>query len=680
MSFLNPFFLFATSAALLPVLYHFVRNLRARKSEFSSLMLLKRNSRELVKRRRLRDLLLMAIRAVMFALLALAFARPFLPQAQVPFTPEGEHQSVVLLLDNSYSMQHGETFEAARQEALDLLQEAGPQDEFSIVAFSDEVEQLTTLGTDLTRHRSALESQLDLSNRPTNFYPALRRAQEILQDARHQQQKIVLLSDLQQNGWTRSLNNWQLEAGITFTPIQVSSGQPANAYIEEFTLRKQRESEQVTVHYDARVAAQHDAASREKEVTLSIDGRQIAQKSAPALAAAPVTFMQTTDENATHRGELLLEADELSLDNSYYFTYQVQDRPRLLVVDESSTDAYSPTFFLQNAFDAGEDARYRFNTASRLQPNTLRNQDIVFLANVSSLTNAEVEALRQYVEEGGGLVLSFGDQVNRSALAAPLRTLGIGELDASAAEPTSEAIIGEVDLRHPIFEPFAEAGLGSIWRPTFRQYLKVRPDTNAAVVGTYDTGDPFLIERQLGQGHLLVYTSSLSTHWTDFPVNEMFVPFIYQLADYAVRSAGRKHAYTVGEAVALPGPPGATWDVRTPGDEQFQVEVDESGEGYFRETTEPGHYLAARGREQFPFSVNVDPRESDLQFRDEEEAFAAVNNPSSTQAAGASNPQVAAPEDDEARQSFWRYLLFAVLGLFALETLLANRWPRLRWT
>ena len=679
MSFLNPFFLFATSAALLPVLYHFVRNLRARKSEFSSLMLLKKNSKELVKRRRLRDLLLMTLRAAMFALLALAFARPFLPRAQVPFTSGGQHQSVVLLLDNSYSMQHGEAFEAARQEALNLLQAAGPRDEFSVVAFSDEVEQLTTLETDLTRHRSALENQLTLSNRSTNFYPALRRAQDILQDARYQQRKIVLLSDLQQNGWTRSLNNWQLETGITFTPIAVGAERPSNAYIEEFKLTQKRQGEQVTLRYDARVTAQREAASREKDITLSIDGSQAAQKSAPALASSPVTFQEKTSDNRTYRGVLLLEEDALSLDNAYYFTYQVQERPALLAVSDASSSTYSSTFFLQNAFDAGEDARYRFEAAGRqaLRQTTLRDKDVVFLSNVSSLTEAQMEALQRYVKEGGGLIISFGEQVDNAAFSDHLRTFGIGQLNGAAVDPASEAIIGEVDLHHPVFEPFATSGMAPIWRPTFNRYVTVKPDTNAAVVGTYDSGDPFLIERQVGQGRVLAYTSTLSTNWTDFPINELFVPFIYQLAGYAARSTDRKYAFTVGEAVTLPGQPGDSWDVRTPDGQQFKVAVSESGEGYFRKTQEPGHYLAARGREQFPFSVNVDARESDLQFRDEEEAFAAVNNPQSPQTASIQSPQMAGP-GDEAHQSFWQYLLVVVIGLFVVETLLANRWPRLR--
>ena len=82
MSFINTFFLFAISAAVLPVLFHFVRKMKAKKVPFGSLMFLKATPKELIKKRRLRDLLLMTLRAAIFGLLAFAFARPFIPRTK----------------------------------------------------------------------------------------------------------------------------------------------------------------------------------------------------------------------------------------------------------------------------------------------------------------------------------------------------------------------------------------------------------------------------------------------------------------------------------------------------------------------------------------------------------------------------------------------------------------------
>ena len=77
MAFLTPFFLLGAAAAALPVLVHLVRRTQARRVEFPSLMFLRRIEQKTIKKRTLRNLLLLALRCAALALLALAFARPY---------------------------------------------------------------------------------------------------------------------------------------------------------------------------------------------------------------------------------------------------------------------------------------------------------------------------------------------------------------------------------------------------------------------------------------------------------------------------------------------------------------------------------------------------------------------------------------------------------------------------
>src|SRR5690606_20970692 len=141
-----------------------------------SLMFLQATTQERVRRRRLTDVLLMAVRAALVCLIALAFARPFIPQAALPFVPQRAAQSVVILVDRSLSMQAGGAFEAARQAALDRIARAERGDELAVIAFDEQAQPLTGLGTDPEIHRAALDAGLEPSYRPTDFFPALRLA------------------------------------------------------------------------------------------------------------------------------------------------------------------------------------------------------------------------------------------------------------------------------------------------------------------------------------------------------------------------------------------------------------------------------------------------------------------------------------------------------------------------
>ena len=110
MSFINPIFLFAAGVALLPIIYHLIRKMRARNIKFSSLIFLKATPKALVKRRKLRDIILLIIRSCILGLLVMAFARPFIPREKIPLISPQQNKSVVFLIDNSYGLKYGYIF------------------------------------------------------------------------------------------------------------------------------------------------------------------------------------------------------------------------------------------------------------------------------------------------------------------------------------------------------------------------------------------------------------------------------------------------------------------------------------------------------------------------------------------------------------------------------------------
>ena len=87
MSFLFPAFLVAALAVALPIALHLLRRDVAPDLPFTAVRLLKKSPVERSRRRRLRDLLLLAARVAALVLLALAFARPFAGHEPVTVWP-----------------------------------------------------------------------------------------------------------------------------------------------------------------------------------------------------------------------------------------------------------------------------------------------------------------------------------------------------------------------------------------------------------------------------------------------------------------------------------------------------------------------------------------------------------------------------------------------------------------
>src|SRR2546427_10377281 len=128
MAFLNPIFLLGAIAAGVPVLVHLVRRTRAPRIQFPSLMFLRKIEQKTIRRRKLRNLMLLLVRCAALLLLALAFARPFFTGA-TPVSAAGDRTSTVILIDGSDSMRYGDVFNRAEQSARNMSNDAAHRDQ-----------------------------------------------------------------------------------------------------------------------------------------------------------------------------------------------------------------------------------------------------------------------------------------------------------------------------------------------------------------------------------------------------------------------------------------------------------------------------------------------------------------------------------------------------------------------
>ncbi|HEX5831830.1 MAG TPA: BatA domain-containing protein, partial [Gemmatimonadaceae bacterium] len=201
MTFLAPAFLFALAAVALPILLHLLQRERREPVVFPSLMFLQRIPHQAVRRQRLKHLLLLALRCLVLALLAFAFARPFL-RGRLPLAgaSRGGGRELVLLLDRSASMGFGERWVRAQGEARRVVEGLGGDDRATLVLF-DASAAVVAPATD---DRAVLLAAL-ASARPgaagTRYAPALRLAQQRLAESERPRREVVLVTDFQRGGW-----------------------------------------------------------------------------------------------------------------------------------------------------------------------------------------------------------------------------------------------------------------------------------------------------------------------------------------------------------------------------------------------------------------------------------------------------------------------------------------------
>src|SRR3979411_2412922 len=115
MGFLTPWFLAGALAVGLPVWLHLLRKHKTTPLPFGSLMFFEKRTQSSIKHRRLRYLLLFALRALLVLLLVLAFAHPYMRQQVLGGNRANE--VAVLAIDNSLSMRAGTKMSQAKNAA-----------------------------------------------------------------------------------------------------------------------------------------------------------------------------------------------------------------------------------------------------------------------------------------------------------------------------------------------------------------------------------------------------------------------------------------------------------------------------------------------------------------------------------------------------------------------------------
>jgi uncharacterized protein with PIN domain len=193
MSFLSPLFLVGALAAAVPLVLHLLKRQPEPRVKFPSVRLLRSAPVEHTDRRRLNDLLLLALRVAALLLLTVAFARPFFA-----FGGGAENAGVrVVALDTSLSMSAPGRFERARALAKQAVDQAGAGALVSVVTFADGAHVSVEPTADRALARSAIDAAAPGFG-ATSYRAALNAGTEVLGG---RPGAIVMVTDLQESGW-----------------------------------------------------------------------------------------------------------------------------------------------------------------------------------------------------------------------------------------------------------------------------------------------------------------------------------------------------------------------------------------------------------------------------------------------------------------------------------------------
>ncbi len=312
------------------------------------------------------------------------------------------------------------------------------------------------------------------------------------------------------------------------------------------------------------------------------------------------------------------------------------------------------------------------------------------------MTEAQANLLQAFVNKGGGLLLAFGEASSKNTFggaAGKLLPAPLGnDVDRSR---DMGGTLSYLDYASPVFEIFGAPHSGDFSSAKFFRYVAFDTAVSDGVLARFDDGTPALVERRVGDGRILVWTSTFDTFWNDLARQPVFLPFVHRLVEYAAGYAEASSWHQVGEVADLDRylammrdrtasvtSSGREHDLVVTSPSSVKTVIPATGERALLPLEEQGFYEirpagGSGSLEPVSLAVNLDAAESDLAPIDPDELVASVTFRESRVAGAKATPASAdTPEAQEGRQSTWWFLLVGAFILLVGETFLSNRLSR----
>lgn len=657
MAFLAPGTLLGLLLVSLPLLIHLLVRRRGRRLDFPSLRFLRETPSFKLYPRRIRQPLLLALRAAAIILLVMGLARPLFTSSTK--TPEAVR---FILIDASFSMKARGRAEAAREQARAIINKLKEGERAGVIALSSEAVVLAELTEERERLLEAVERYQPRGGAVDYRAGFAEIRRQLLGEAQVAAQADII-SDFQESGFEERAEAVSREAAqFHLTTYGVGSEIERNAFLTDEVVGK----------------TERGFALSASEIISEAGGRSGARRVwtiEESEGASPQIEWRTQTNNQLTGRLKILEPDDFDADDERFFAFTPPRENRVLLVEDEA----GATLYLGAALEAG--AGKEGGTALMLDRRKSLPESAADLASYSLVVvmlhggaeENEARTLVEYAREGGTVWMFLARDLD----AASWNKFASGE--AGQALPFESIVrksgsqhltFGAMDADAPQLRGMDDSALAALSAVRVHDNYAVTPRASAETLIRWSDGTPAFISARAGEGQMMLLATSPERAASELGLTPSFPA----LASSISRAAGKVSeplSQVIGEAVQLNVAPET--DVRIT-DEQGRVTMTKARElvrrpiNYF---SEPGIYqLEFAGRQKFmAFNAPAAESERSLMAIDELKSRFHTNEAASASAIKTDILR----EARERSGQLWRYFLCAAFLLMIAELFVAMR-------
>ena len=668
MALIAPLFLLGLLGIGLPIWLHRLETQVTEREQFSTAMFLEPAKKRIHVQRKLKYLLLMALRILFFLILVLAFTRPvfFTPPAAL-VTEDTTHH--VIVVDTSFSMQEGASFASAVEAARDIVNTMDEDEVASLYTASSGVTTVVPVSDDNNVLIQALSSlspdngKLDLGIMVTTMNTLIEESQANF--------IMHFISDYQQSGQAVRFADMIPDVingrPVTLDIVQIRTENVPN-WLVDSVLVNARNSLEVGIRG---LASEDDMAERSvilainnveqqrQDITLAGDGNTL------------VDFENVIFEEGDNRIDIqLLPTDSLPGDDVRYTVFD-NSPPAPVLLLTANTQSLGVTYIRAALETAPRGYEVITQTIDDLDARILQRYPWIVIEDIGAINTSLANTINDYIS-GGGAVLAAAGEASLGLDTVPVLGLQVG-----TARPGRESRnpITMIDSSHPVLSE--TSGWGSVNMQT----LPVNPTADQRILIAQSEDRPVLIESEIGRGRILLLTTALDNTLSDLPVKPVFVSFMAEAARYLSNENLLVREQVAESFLQLSLAGGASGQVFDPDGESL-LSLSDTTQSQDIRLNKTGYYQVFTPAGEVLVAVNPDRRESDLTVMDAQVIQNWQNVVAGTASAGEQNlnPDFGTANAGEEREEneIWRIFLILLAIIVLAESILGNQYLRVR--
>jgi len=634
--FANPAFLWALTAAAIPLMLHMFQRRKTVVTPFPTLRFLKAAQKRSSSRVRFENFLLWLLRTLLLLVLGFAFALPVLRTVTGGSWFTRTHRDVAIVLDASYSMNYeldrGKVWEICKDAAVGIIEGLFAGDRVCVYVAADT--PIPVIEKPTAEHATVVQAIRSLTCLPGSSKldeTAALALRSLEQEAGRREREVYILTDGQalpwhgfrdaakkeeQTGDDRATISREQRDKVSFFALLAGAQQPDNACPSDVKVTPALMLAGQTARLNVRVGRTGTA----KQVTVAVDvgGQERGRRSVSteADAEASVEFAVGGLEPGIHVAKVTTPQDALPEDDEFLFLLRVRKQLPVLIAGPQEATRYLKAALAPGAAD---DSVKQIG-AEELDTIDLRDYQAVFLCDVFPLTGQSVMRLEEYAKTGGVVVVFPGDRADIAAYAEmkvlPAQPSGVEDIPVELAARQLKRIPNQKDQ---VVNFNLSLPPGSVPTVALKRVMTFGElQEGAALLVTAGDGVPFMTGRAVGRGRVFMFAIAANRDWSSFPLTAFFVPVVHQLIRQGAGASVQPAHLVLGsnvpaneaipsyrddDAIALPS--GAQLAIKDNGNRTFFIES----------LSEPGIYLRAKatGAPAEPvLAVNTDRFESRL--------------------------------------------------------------------